>query len=132
MTGVQRISGGVVVVPAELCPALSRLLRLGMQAARSNGYRVPDALRSAVDAISSEGAEAAMSQSRQGISSNRDMAPRFSQQQFGCADAADVLRVTKRTVQRWAASGDLHGTRVNGRWIFERTTLDEFKQRERG
>ena len=126
MSAVQRVAG--VVVPAEMCPALSRLLRLGMQAARSNGYRVPVGLRDAVDAISSAGADAAMSPTRQQISPSDDTARRLT---LSSKQVADVLGVDIRTVQRLAGSGELRGEQIANRWIFERTSVDEYK-RKRG
>lgn len=47
-------------------------------------------------------------------------------------EAAHMLRTTSRSVEELAASGRLNGFKVDGKWKFSRTTLEEWMNKQAG
>lgn len=39
------------------------------------------------------------------------------------AEAAEMLRVTSRTIDRWLRAGTLQGTKVGGRWLIPESAI---------
>lgn len=55
-----------------------------------------------------------------------DAAPAIGDRLLTLREAADVLRLSTRTVQEYIQRGDIEGRIVGGRWKFRRADLDAF------
>ena len=56
----------------------------------------------------------------------RDAAPPIGDRLLTLREAADVLRLSTRTVREYVSRGEIEGRIIGGRWRFRRADIDAF------
>jgi excisionase family DNA binding protein len=56
----------------------------------------------------------------------KDTAPPIGDHLLTLREAADVLRLSRRTVREYVQRGEIEGRVIGGRWRFRRADLDAF------
>lgn len=122
-------AGLAVAVPVELAPAISKLLRLGVRAARADGYLVPAAVQEAVETITAVGQHQALSVLGRvsGVSGgSTDMEGRLPSDELDTETVAGMLHCSTRNVCRLADDETLDGRRIGRRWLIRRSSVDAY------
>jgi hypothetical protein len=137
MKPVQQLGGTVTIQGAPLLAAAYRAVLLGIRQRRHDGLPSSD-LQQLARALYRAHTEAA-SQTRHEVAPGGNDPPRLNGQDpsdlISVADAAGLLRLSKRQVQRLAASpGGLDGVRVGRTWALAKApvlALAERRARDR-
>ena len=56
----------------------------------------------------------------------KDASPRIGDHLLTLGEAAEVLRLSPRTVREYVQRGEIKGRLIGGRWRFKRADLDAF------
>ena len=126
MTGpsLQRF-GGMVMVQGPAVTHAYYLVSVGLRAVRRGTAPIPSRFLQLQAELAAAAAEV-----RASATGHNDVAPHVPQAQSGCEDnigtveAAQILQLSHRQVQRIAA--DLDGRHVGGCWVFDRAGVQAY------
>lgn len=130
MSGAERLGDYVLIRDPAAINLIASTLQDTLESHRRNGIQPREGLATACAVVIATAADlrsrTAVARARQMLASTDPDAATFeTSAEVGAAQAAFLLGLSTRTVQRLAA--DLGGRQVSGRWIFARHELEERK-----